>query len=1004
MDSIGSEGLQQGEEALSCPEEGLPRPSDSSELAQECLQQFKVTVAQLQQIQASLLGSMEQALRGQASPVPAVRMLPTYVGSTPHGTEQGDFVVLELGATGASLRVLWVTLTGIEGHRVEPRSQEFVIPQDVMLGAGQQLFDFAAHCLSEFLDAQPVSKQDLQLGFSFSFPCHQTGLDRSTLISWTKGFRCSDVEGQDVVQLLRDAIQRQGAYNIDVVAVVNDTVGTMMGCELGARPCEVGLVVDTGTNVCYMEEARHVAVLDEDRGRVCVSVEWGSFSDDGALGPVLTTFDHTLDHESLNPGAQRFEKMIGGLYLGELVRLVLAHLTQRGVLFRGCLSPALLSQGSILLEHVAEMEDPSAGAARVHAILQDLGLSPEPSDVELVQRVCAAVCTRAAQLCAAALAAVLFRLQQSREQQTLQVAVATGGRVCERHPRYCGNMVRMSRWHEHAPGAPGQAGCTCAYLGVRAKPGSPVRIWGSGPSRDRLCVSGGLGQAGIACVYLGVRAKPGSSVCICSFCSILQGTVMLLAPECDVSFIPSADGGGRGVAMVTAVAARLAAHRRLLEETLAPFRLNHDQLAAVQAQMREAMAKGLQGGASSLRMLPTYVRATPDGSERGDFLALDLGGTNFRVLLVRVTTCVQITSQIYSIPESVAQGSGQQLFDHIVDCIVDFQQKQGLSGQSLPLGFTFSFPCRQLGLDQGILLNWTKGFNASDCEGQDVVSLLREAITRRQAVELNVVAIVNDTVGTMMSCGYEDPHCEIGLIVGTGTNACYMEELRNVAGVPGDSGHMCINMEWGAFGDDGSLDTLSTCFDASVDQASINPGKQRFEKMISGMYLGEIVRHILLHLTSLGVLFRGQQTQRLQTRDIFKTKFLSEIESDSLALRQVRAILEDLGLPLTSDDALMVLEVCQAVSQRAAQLCGAGVAAVVEKIRENRGLEELAVSVGVDGTLYKLHPHFSSLVAATVRELAPRCAVTFLQSEDGSGKGAALVTAVACRLAQSTRV
>lgn len=62
---------------------------------------------------------------------------------------------------------------------------------------------------------------------------------------------------------------------------------------------------------------------------------------------------------------------------------------------------------------------------------------------------------------------------------------------------------------------------------------------------------------------------------------------------------------------------------------------------------------------------------------------------------------------------------------------------------------------------------------------------------------------------------------------GTGTNACYMEELRNVASVAGDSGHMCINMEWGAFGDDGSLSMLSTRFDASVDQASINPGKQR---------------------------------------------------------------------------------------------------------------------------------------------------------------------------------
>lgn len=94
---------------------------------------------------------------------------------------------------------------------------------------------------------------------------------------------------------------------------------------------------------------------------------------------------------------------------------------------------------------------------------------------------------------------------------------------------------------------------------------------------------------------------------------------MLLVPECDVSFIPSVDGGGRGVAMVTAVAARMAAHRRLLEDTLAPFLLSRDQLIAVQAQMREAMAKGLRGEASSLRMLPTYVRATPDGS--GEHLA-----------------------------------------------------------------------------------------------------------------------------------------------------------------------------------------------------------------------------------------------------------------------------------------------------------------------------------------------------------------------------------------------
>lgn len=86
MDSIGSLGLQQGEGAPGCPQEGLPCPSNTSEMVQECLQQFKMTGAQLRQIQTSLLGSMEQALRGQAGPAPAVRMLPTYVGSIPHGT------------------------------------------------------------------------------------------------------------------------------------------------------------------------------------------------------------------------------------------------------------------------------------------------------------------------------------------------------------------------------------------------------------------------------------------------------------------------------------------------------------------------------------------------------------------------------------------------------------------------------------------------------------------------------------------------------------------------------------------------------------------------------------------------------------------------------------------------------------------------------------------------------------------------------------------------------
>lgn len=41
----------------------------------------------------------------------------------------------------------------------------------------------------------------------------------------------------------------------------------------------------------------------------------------------------------------------------------------------------------------------------------------------------------------------------------------------------------------------------------------------------------------------------------------------LLAPQCDITFLVSEDGSGKGAAMVTAVAQRLALQSRLLEES-----------------------------------------------------------------------------------------------------------------------------------------------------------------------------------------------------------------------------------------------------------------------------------------------------------------------------------------------------------------------------------------------------------------------------------------------------
>ena len=89
-----------------------------------------------------------------------------------------------------------------------------------------------------------------------------------------------------------------------------------------------------------------------------------------------------------------------------------------------------------------------------------------------------------------------------------------------------------------------------------------------------------------------------------------------------------------------------------------------------------------------------------------------------------------------------------------------------------------------------------------------------------------------------MSCAWVEPKCRIGLILGTGTNACYLEDVENVTtfkpGLDSDSepDHVIVNTEWGAFGDCGELEFVRTKWDELVDSNSLNPGKQTFEKMI----------------------------------------------------------------------------------------------------------------------------------------------------------------------------
>ena len=78
---------------------------------------------------------------------------------------------------------------------------------------------------------------------------------------------------------------------------------------------------------------------------------------------------------------------------------------------------------------------------------------------------------------------------------------------------------------------------------------------------------------------------------------------------------------------------------------------------------------------AEVKCFVTYVQDLPNGREKGKFLALDLGGTNFRVLLIHLTgnkKDFELTSRIFAIPHALMVGHGDLLFDYIAGCLSDF--------------------------------------------------------------------------------------------------------------------------------------------------------------------------------------------------------------------------------------------------------------------------------------------------------------------------------------------
>lgn len=409
--------------------------------------------------------------------------------------------------------------------------------------------------------------------------------------------------------------------------------------------------------------------------------------------------------------------------------------------------------------------------------------------------------------------------------------------------------------------------------------------------------------------------------------------------------------------------------------------------------------KGLESDASSLSMLPSYVTQLPTGREVGKYLALDLGGTNFRVCEVFLESQpqVRIRQKKFSIPESAKNADGERLFDFLADSVEAFLKDSGISSTEteLELGFTFSFPVKQTGINSGELSSWSKGFNCKNTMGKDVVKMLNDAFQRKK-MKVHVAALVNDTVGTLMASAYSDPQTYIGVILGTGTNASYVEKIENIKkwkGPTPKSKKMIINTEWGSFDEEKVVLPLNR-YDRQLDEQSNNPGKHIYEKMISGLYLGEIVRITCLSLIKRNLLFDGQTSTTFLRPNSFEIQYLSRIERDySVDLSDTKMILQDLlKIPCTTArDRRIVRRIVELVGIRSARLSACGISALLTQMEKMDGC-----TVAIDGAIFEYYPHYANRIRDAIHELLGSFSenVILAHGKDGSGVGAGIIAAM----------
>lgn len=270
------------------------------------------------------------------------------------------------------------------------------------------------------------------------------------------------------------------------------------------------------------------------------------------------------------------------------------------------------------------------------------------------------------------------------------------------------------------------------------------------------------------------------------------------------------------------------------------FKLDNEQLKDIAISLRKKVEEGLSKENTEVQCLPTFIFPRSKGIN-GSALVLDLGGTNYRVATVNFMddkpTIRPENGWRKDLSAMKAPGfTRDELFKELADPIEEIKREE-----EMPIGYCFSYAAESLPDGDARLLHWTKGVNIPGMIGQSVGKPLLDYLNERNEVKFSGIKVLNDTVASLFA-GLSDSNYDayIGLIVGTGTNMATFIPAEKITKLPASyhiEGLVPVNLESGNFNP-----PYLTTVDEMVDTCSDSKGSQRFEKAVSGMYLGEILK------------------------------------------------------------------------------------------------------------------------------------------------------------------